>query len=120
MNLMTDQKNKPEIDLKEAYYLQNYLYQENGDLLKEAERELDISHWNNWHRAILIQSDVSFFDLADQDLWTKMERTLRRSFRCLGLNARQTLLLFQETYCDYSLIGRQVYIFLKQIFHFQL
>ena len=44
------------------YFLQTYLYSGNEEVLKKAGEILDESNWEQWHCAILIESDKAFFD----------------------------------------------------------
>ena len=43
------------------YFLQTYLYSGNEEVLKKAGEILDESNWEQWHCAILIESDKAFF-----------------------------------------------------------
>lgn len=42
------------------YFLQTYLYSGNEEVLKKAGEILDESNWEQWHCAILIESDKDF------------------------------------------------------------
>ena len=75
---------------------------------------IDLEKWNCWHCAILIESDMSFFDTAEENFSTELQKELRRVFFYLNLNNRQSLLLFQDHYCDYSLVANHIYTFLKK------
>ena len=66
------------------YFLQTYLYSGNEEVLKKAGEILDESNWEQWHCAILIESDKAFFDNVP------------------------------DVYCDYQLVAKHLYDILKQ------
>lgn len=47
----------------------------------------------------------AFFDTAEETLEEEIQKELRRVCFYLNLNARQSLLLFQDVYCDYQLVA---------------
>ena len=75
---------------------------------------IDMDKWNGWHCGILIESDVAFFDTAEETLEEEIQKELRRVCFYLNLNARQSLLLFQDVYCDYQLVANHLYNFMKR------
>ena len=87
----------------QQYFLQNYLYSGKAETLEKAKEMIDMDKWNGWHCGILIESDVAFFDTAEETLEEEIQKELRRVCFYLNLNARQSLLLFQDVYCDYQL-----------------
>lgn len=98
----------------QQYFLQNYLYTGKKEILEQAGEWIDLEKWNGWHCAILIESDMSFFDSAEETLAEELQKELRRIFFYLNLNGRQSLLLFQDVYCDYQLVANHIYTFLKR------
>lgn len=96
------------------YFLQNYIYTGSEDVLEKAKEIVDLDKWNQWHCGILIEADRAFFDTAQDVLPDEMQKELRRGFFYLNLNARQSLLLFNDVYCDYLLVAKQMYLFLKR------
>ena len=74
---------------------------------------MDFAIWEQWHCAILIESDESFFDSASDEVPLEIQAELRRSFFYLNLNGRQSLLLFKDVYCDYTLVAKNVYSLLN-------
>ena len=69
----------------------------------------------SWHCAILIESDVALFDTAEENLEQELQQELRQEcFSIMNLNARQSLILFQDVYCDYQLVANHIYNFLKR------
>ena len=76
---------------------------------------MDFSVWEQWHCAILIESDEAFFDSASDEVPLEIREELRRSFFYLNLNGRQSLLLFKDVYCDYVLVAKNVYNLLKRL-----
>ena len=90
-----------------AYYLQNYIYTGNTDLLDEAAERIDLKEWDEWHYAVMIEFSRSFFD-RDEDLGQVLEKELLRRFFYLNLNTDQALLLFSDTECDYKLVVNQI------------
>ncbi len=96
----------------QQYFLQNYLYSGKKEILERSEGLIDLEKWNCWHCGILIESEKSFFDSAEETLPEEIQKELRRAFFYLNLNARQSLLLFQDVYCDYQLVANHIYTFL--------
>ena len=92
-----------------------YIYSGDQERLKEAEGIVDFSVWEQWHCAILIESDEAFFDSASDEVPLEIREELRRSFFYLNLNGRQSLLLFKDVYCDYVLVAKNVYNLLKRL-----
>ncbi|MBU5479738.1 response regulator transcription factor [Blautia sp. MSJ-19] len=112
-------KKKESQEIKEKnflqqYFLQNYLYSGKAETLEKARDLIDLEKWNGWHCGILIESDVAFFDTAEENLESEIQKELRRVFFYLNLNARQSLLLFQDVYCDYQLVANNLYNFMKR------
>ncbi len=98
----------------QQYFLQSYLYTGQKEILARAEKMIDLDKWNSWHCAILIESGDTFFDSAEETLAEEIQKELRRVFFYLNLNARQSLLLFQDLYCDYQIVADHLYQFLKR------
>lgn len=98
----------------QQYFLQNYLYTGQKEILSRAEKMINLDKWNGWHCGILIESGEAFFDSAEETLPEEIQKELRRIFFYLNLNARQSLLLFQDVYCDYQLVANHIYQFLKR------
>lgn len=65
---------------------------------------------------MLIETDVAFFDTSEEDFPEELQKELRRMFFYLNLNERQSLLFFQDVYCDYILVANHLYTFLKRNF----
>lgn len=107
-------QNRKEKNFLQQYFLQNYIYTGNQEILEKAGDMVDLEHWNQWHCAILIESDKAFFDTAQDILADEILDELRRTFFYLNLNARQSLLLFNDVYCDYMLVAKHIYLFLKR------
>ena len=117
---IASRKNKEQQSIKEKsflqqYFLLGYIYSGDQERLKEAEGIVDFSVWEQWHCAILIESDESFFDSASDEVPLEIQEELRRSFFYLNLNGRQSLLLFKDVYCDYTLVAKNVYSILKRL-----
>ena len=98
----------------QQYFLQNFLYSGKKDTLEKAKELIDLDKWNGWHCAILIEADVAFFDTAEEDFAEELQKELRRMFFYLNLNERQSLLFFQDVYCDYQLVANHLYSFLRR------
>ena len=75
---------------------------------------IDLEKWNVWHCGILIESGQAFFDSVKENLAEDIQKELRRVFCYVNLNARQSLLLFQDIYCDYQLVADHIYHSLKR------
>lgn len=117
---IASRKNKEQQSIKEKsflqqYFLLSYIYSGDQERLKEAEGIVDFAAWEQWHCAILIESDESFFDSASDEVPLEIQEELRRSFFYLNLNGRQSLLLFKDVYCDYTLVAKNVYSILKRL-----
>ena len=116
---LTDTKIKKQKAEKEKnfllqYFLQTYLYSGNEDILKKAGNILENSSWDQWHCAILIESDNSFFDNVSDEIDEELMQGLHRNFFYLNLNTRQSILFFSDVYCDYQLVAKHLYDLLKQ------
>ena len=98
----------------QQYFLQNYLYSGKKEVLEKAGELIDLNKWNDWHCAILLESDVAFFDTAEENLDQVLQQELRRKIFYLNLNGRQSLVLFQDVYCDYQLVANHIYNFMKR------
>ena len=98
----------------QQYFLQSYLYSGKKEILQKAGELIDLDKWNSWHCAILIESDVALFDTAEENLEQELQKELHRMFFYTNLNARQSLILFQDVYCDYQLVANHIYNFLKR------
>ena len=62
------------------YFLQTYLYSGNEEVLKKAGEILDESNWEQWHCAILIESDKAFFDNVPDNIDEELMQGLHRNF----------------------------------------
>lgn len=98
----------------QQYFLQNYIYSGKEEILDSAREIIDLETWSRWHCAILVETDQAFFDSAQDTVSETIFTELRREFFYLNLNARQSLLLFNDIYCDYLLIAKQTYLILKR------
>jgi len=95
------------------YYLQRYIYSGDEEIIQEAKANFDTEEWNRWHYAVMIESGSPFFENADQ-IDREIREGLRREFFYLNLNTRQSLLLFEDVYCDYKLIVKQIWLILRR------
>lgn len=98
----------------QQYFLQSYIYTGNQEILEKAGDMVHLEQWNQWHCAILIESGKAFFDAEQDTTADEIMNELRRTFFYLNLNARQSLLLFNDVYCDYLLVAKHIYLFLKR------
>ena len=69
------------------YFLQTYLYSGNEEVLKKAGEILDESNWEQWHCAILIESDKAFFDNVPDNIDEELMQGLHRNFFYLNSQA---------------------------------
>ena len=97
----------------EEYYLQRYIYSGDEEIIREAEAHFDMAKWEKWHYAVMIESGSPFFENANQ-VDREIREGLRREFFYLNLNTRQSLLLFEDVYCDYKLIVNQIWLTLRR------
>ena len=101
------------MDLMQNYYLQKYLYSKSSEISEIPVEASVIEKWNQWHCAIMIESNHSLFDwMEDPD--KELKKDLRVNFFSMRLNLRQYLLLFENAFCDYSFIASKLYNVLKQ------
>ena len=112
--VIEQRKKKESREIKGKNFLQNYLYSGKLETLEKAKDMIDLEKWNGWHCGILLESDVAFFDTAEETLEEEIQKELRRVCFYLNLNARQSLLLFQDVYCDYQLVANHLYNFMKR------
>lgn len=112
--VIEQRKKKESREIKEKNFLQNYLYSGKLETLEKAKDMINLEKWNGWHCGILLESDVAFFDTAEETLEEEIQKELRRVCFYLNLNARQSLLLFQDVYCDYQLVANHLYNFMKR------
>ena len=106
-------------DMKEQnflqqYFLQNYIYTGKKEILEKAGDMIDLEKWNQWHCAILIETGTAFFDNAQETIPDELQKELRRVFFYLNLNAIQSLILFNDVYCDYLLVAKHICDYLKR------
>ena len=118
-SMISDRKEKQkqeqqEQDFLQQYFLENYLYSGNKDILEKAGNMIDITHWEEWRCAIMIEADVSFFDRVENDFQELLQKEVRRAFYYSNLNSRQSILFFKDIYCDYQLVANLIYTFLKR------
>ena len=112
--VIEQRKKKESREIKGKNFLQNYLYSGKLETLEKAKDIINLEKWNGWHCGILLESDVAFFDTAEETLEEEIQKELRRVCFYLNLNARQSLLLFQDVYCDYQLVANHLYNFMKR------
>ena len=122
--MQSDSKNefKPDEDTRllpdpvslQRHLLLHYLYSDTEGFSGRAASLIDQELWGRWHCVILIESEQPFFDTGAETIEQELGNALHRSFFYLNLNNRQSLLFFQEEYCDYILIANQMYVFLKR------
>ena len=74
------QKAEKEKNFLLQYFLQAYLYSGNEEVLKKAGDILDASSWEQWHCAILIESDKTFFDTVSDSIDKELMEDLHRTF----------------------------------------
>lgn len=110
-------REEKEKNFLQQYFLQSYLYSGKEEILEKAGDMVDLEQWDNWHCAILVETDQSFFDMAPDSMPEEIQEELRRKFFYLNLNTRQSLLLFNDVYCDYELVAKQIYLLLKRSYH---
>ncbi len=96
------------------YFLQTYLYSGKEEIIEKAGDILDSSSLEQWHCAILIESDKTFFDMVSDEIDEELMEGLHRKFFYLNLNTRQSILFFSDVYCDYQLVAKHLYDLLKQ------
>lgn len=108
------EKEKKECDFLVQYFLQNYLYTGSQEILNKAEEIVDLEQWKSWHRILMIETDKNFFDSGEKLFSETLMDIIHRKFYYLNMGATQSLLFFSDIYCDYLLVAKHVYQFLKQ------
>ena len=109
-----EHKELREKNFLQQYFLQNYIYTGNREILEKAKELINLEAWNAWHCAMLLEMDKDFFDSAEEKFAEEIQKEFRRSFFYLNLNGRQSLLLFTDAYCDYQLVANNIYLFMKK------
>lgn len=100
------QKNQ---DFLEEYFLLKYLHTGKPDIVKEAEKVLDISRWNAVRRLLLIETEGNFFEEFKENYSELLGRELQLPFYYLNLDERRSLLLFGERVkTDFSVMGKHI------------
>jgi two-component system response regulator YesN len=109
------------MDNRKKYALQKYLYKnkkENSDEQEAMEdqeiEELLADKWDAWNCMILIEVDQAFFNKDVDPIEAEVALELRQSAVYLNLNVRQSVLLFEDPFCDYRLVAAHLYKFLKR------
>lgn len=98
----------------QQHFLQNYLCYGSEEILKKAAEMIDLSEWKAWRCAILLESSSAIFD-TDEDVWEKdVRKEIPQNFFYLNLSGSQSLLLFNDTGCDYRLVAKRLYTNLKR------
>lgn len=123
LNEIEQHKNQEIRDRKEQsflqqYFLQNYIYTGKKEILEKAGEIINLDSWNQWHFAVLIEAGKAFFDTAQDTIAEEINNEIHRNFFYLNLNARQSMLFFSDVYCDYLLLAKHIYLFLKR--HYQV
>lgn len=108
------EQEKQEQDFLQQYFLENYLYTGSQEILEKARKIVDVNQWEEWRCAIMIESDVSFFDRVEEDFSKILQKAVCRNFFYANLNSRQSVLFFKDVYCDYQLVANHIYTFLKR------
>ena len=111
------QQAEKEKSFLQQYFLQSYLYSGKEEILEKAGEMIALEEWDKWHCAILVETDQAFFDMAPDSMPEDIQEELRRKFFYLNLNTRQSILLFNDIYCDYELVAKQIYLQLKRSYH---
>ena len=110
---LIEEKIKDKKEFLTRYFLLRYLYTGDKETLKDAETS-DKEMWEKWRCAVLLETNLGFFDSAGDQVSLELERELRRKFYYLNLNPRQSLLLFYDANSDYQLIAKQIRIILRR------
>lgn len=103
---------------RDSYYFSSYIYGETEEkrkeALKDARTEGIAETWDKWRCAILVETERSFFDTVRDTLPDEICKGTRRKFDYFNLNSWQSMLLFSDEHCDYQLVAKQLYVFLKR------
>lgn len=103
---------------RDSYYFSSYIYGENEqkreEALKNARESGAAAAWDKWRCAILVETERSFFDTVRDTLPDEIRKGTRRKFDYYNLNSWQSVLLFSDEHCDYQLVAKQLYVFLKR------
>lgn len=101
----------------DSYFLKSYLYEKTKEGKEAILQQVDEGKkemWGRWRCAILVETERCFFDTVWDTLPDEIRRGTRRQFSYYNLNSWQSLLLFFDENCDYRLVARQLYVFLKR------
>ena len=107
------------MDLMQYHYLLKYIYPECSEISYPAQDGALEEVWNQWHCAIMIESNLNFFD-EKEDPTPEFQKELRVDFFHMQLNLHQQLLLFRSAYCDYGFVASRLYAILKRRYTTQI
>ena len=112
-------RDKEDKELKEKnflqqYFLQNYIYSGNKEILEDARELIDLTVWNTWHCAMLLEMGKNFFDSDEEKFAEDLRKEFPGAFFYLNLNGKQSLLLFADAYCDYQLVANHICTFMRK------
>lgn len=108
------QKNQ---DFLGEYFLQKFIHSGNQDVMLEAAEVVDISWWQGIRRAILLETTKEFFEECKDDFQSVLAEELKIPFHYLNLDARRSLLLFNERVrVDFPVMAEHIHDFMMQHF----
>lgn len=109
------QKNQ---DFLGEYFLQKFIHTDREEVMIEASEVVDISWWKSIRRLILLETTTDFFEEYKGDFETMLSEELKVPFRYLNLEARRSLLLFDErAKVDFQVMSQHIHEYMLQQLH---
>lgn len=113
-NMAMHQKNQ---DFLGEYFLLKYIYTGREEVMIEAAEVVDISWWKSIRRMILLETTNDFFEDCREDFAGLLLEELKIPFHYLNLEARRSLLLFEEKVkVDFGVMAEHIHAYMRQKF----
>lgn len=108
------QKNQ---DFLGEYFLQKFIHTGRQEVMVEAAEVVDITWWQSIRRMILLETTTDFFEECKDDFQSMMEEELKVPFYYLNLEARRSLLLFDDRVkVDFGVMAQHIHEYMQQKF----
>lgn len=113
-NYVIHQKNQ---DFLEEYFLLKYIHTGREEVMIEASEVVDISWWPGIRRMVLLETTNEFFEDCKEDFVSLLRNELKLSFFYLNLEARRSLLLFDEKVkVDFRVLAQHIHEYMLNAF----
>lgn len=107
---------KKQKDYLKKYFLLNFLYSGNLDMLLQAETMsgMEKSGRMEFARMLLVSSTNDFFEVEEEHFLNDLKENLQRQLYYLNLNSNEAVFFLKEKYSDYAGVAGQMYQFFKK------